>query len=60
MKVNPVWVALGMALAYRGLSLVGVVAILDWTRAHDLARGAVLMGALWAIAATTDFRRSGL
>ena len=55
--VNPVYVAIGIALAYRVLSLAGVVAILDWTGATDWVRGAVVMAALWVIALTTDLRR---
>ena len=51
------WLPLAIALTYRALSLVGIVAILDWTRAHDLAKGAILMGALWAMALTTDLSR---
>lgn len=55
--VNPVYVAIGIALAYRVLSLAGVVAILDWTGATEWVRGAVVMATLWVIALTTDLRR---
>ncbi len=51
------WLPLAIALTYRVLSLIGIVAILDWTSAHDLVRGAVVMGALWVIALTTDLTR---
>jgi hypothetical protein len=51
------WLPLAIALTYRALSLVGIVAILDWTSAHDLVRGAAVMGALWAMALTTDLQR---
>jgi hypothetical protein len=51
------WLPLAIALTYRVLSLIGIVAILDWTSAHDLVRGAVVMGALWVIALTTDLQR---
>lgn len=53
----PTYAPLVIALAYRVLALTGIVAILDWTRAHDIARGAVVMAALWAMASTTDLRR---
>lgn len=55
--INPTYIALGIALVYRGLALTGVVAILDWIAAPDAVRGGVVVGALWGMAATTDLRR---
>ena len=54
---NAAYVAYGVMALYRVLALVGVVALLDWTRAHDIVRGAAVMAALWAMAVTTDLRR---
>lgn len=54
--INKQYTALAVLAVYRVLALIGVVAILDWTAAPDVVSGAVVMGALWWMWATTRAR----
>lgn len=54
--INKQYMALAVLAVYRVLALIGVVAILDWIEAPDWAAGAIVMGALWWMWATTRAR----